>query len=109
MSLAIHTDTPLLPLTQFIADIAIIEVGKTPGGHGDCFYGWAEPQWSDRRCKPHHIIVPLDREEGLWIAKTLLILGHQVVVTEPDDPDDQTGDHHVVDGMPMRYDNAHSH
>jgi hypothetical protein len=109
MSLAIHTDTPLLPLTRMVGDTANVEIGKTPGGHGDCFYGWAEPQWSDRRCKSHHIVWGCDDEETVWIAKTLIRLGHQVVVTAPDNPDDQFGDHHVVTGMPTRYDAAHSH
>ena len=107
MSLAIHTDTPLLPLTRMVGDTANIEIGKAAAGGADCFYGWAEIQ--HQGCKPHHIVWGMDPEETRWIASTLVKLGHQVVVTAPDNPDDQFGDHHVVAEMPTAYDDAHSH
>ena len=111
MSLAIHTDCPLIPLTQMVASDGTIEVGKAAAGGADCFYGWAEAQHTEGSgCRPHHIVIGTDDEATIWIAKLLDLLGHQVVVTAPVDPDDQTGDHVVVDeDVPNRYDWAHAH
>ena len=50
----------------------------------------------------------MDPEETKWTADVLVVLGYQVVVTEPD-TDDQFGDHHVAEGMPEVYSDAHSH
>ena len=111
MSFAIHTNAPILPLTQMMGDTANIEIGKAVPGDGrpDCFYGWAEQQHPDDGCQPHHILWGMDPEETKWCADVLAMLGYQVVVTEPD-TDDQFGDHHVAAGMPHVYDdNAHSH
>lgn len=105
-TLAIHTDTPLLPLTRMVGDTANIQIGKavTTGGP-DCIYGWSEPV-SGSACRPHHIVWGCDPVETVWIAKTLARLGHTVVVTAPD-TEDQFGDHHVVDSY--NYDDEHSH
>jgi hypothetical protein len=108
MSFAIHTNAPILPLTQMMGDTANIEIGRAVGtGTPDCFYGWAEAQ-HDGNCEPHHILWGMDPEETKWCADVLAILGYQVVVTEPD-TDDQFGDHHVATGMPEVYSDAHSH
>lgn len=109
MSLAIHTDTPLLPLTRMVGDTANIEVETTTGNRKCCFYGWGEAMASPITCTPHHVVWGMDPEETEWAAKTLIRLGHQVVVTMPDNPEDQFGDHHVVTGMPTAYDADHSH
>jgi hypothetical protein len=106
--LAVHTSAPLLLLADMVRGTAHIEVGKAAGtGQPDCFYGWAET--AHEGCKPHHIITDIDEESVIWIGKTLAILGHQVVVTAPDNPRDPFGDHHVVEEMPVLYDWEHSH
>lgn len=107
MTLAIHTDAPLMPLTQMVSGVAVIEVGKAAKGGPDCFYGWAEQQHPDGGCKDHHILWGMDDEETKWIGTTLATLGYQVVVTEPLDPDNQFGDHQVV--ITRNYDDAHAH
>lgn len=109
MSLAIHTSAPLIPLTQMVGGDGVIEVGKAAGtGEPDCFFGWAEVA-DHPDCKPHHIIWGLDDETIYWIAKTLSLVGHDVVVTAPLDPDNQFGDHAVAEDMPQHYVDAHSH
>lgn len=108
--LAIHTNAPLIPLTQMVGDTANIEVGKAAGtGDPDCFYGWAESQHPSGGCVAHHILWGMDPEETKWVASTLATLGFQVVVTTPDDPDDIYGDHHVDTNMPEHYLGEHSH
>lgn len=106
--LAIHTDAPVMPLTQMFGDTAHIEIAQAMAGGPDCFYGWREPQ-TTRECRPHHIVTGLDDEETKWVASTLALLGHQVVVTAPDLFTEPTGDHHVVEEMPTRYLDEHSH
>jgi hypothetical protein len=112
--LAIHTDAPLMPLTQMVGDTATIEVGKAPKTGGpDCIYGWAEPkfEWPESGvfCPDHHIIVGLDDEEVKWMARTLATLGHQVIVTEPTLFTEPTGDHEIAEDMPEHYDWKHHH
>lgn len=106
--LAVHTPMPLMPLTQMVADMGTIEVDKTPGGHACCFYGWHEMMDSPA-CLPHHVVVCHDNVSLIWLAKTLKAMGHQVVVTEADDPRDPTGDHSVLASAPILYDAVHGH
>jgi hypothetical protein len=108
--LAIHTNAPILPLTQMLGDTATIEIGKAAGTNKpDCFYGWAEAQHPDGGCKPHHIVWGMDAEETKWTASVLKMLGFEVVVTAPDLFTEPTGDHHVVEEMPQLYLDEHSH
>src|SRR4051812_1016316 len=102
--LAVHTPMPLMPLTQMVASMGIIEVDKTPGGHACCFYGWHEMQ-TPTACLPHNVVICHDNVTVLWLANTLKMMGVQVVVTEADDPADPTGDHTVLDSAPILYDN----
>jgi hypothetical protein len=101
----IHTDAPLIPLTQMIGADGTIAVGQAAAGGNDCFYGWAEQQ-HETGCKDRHVVRCTDAETVKWIATTLAILDYQVVVTTPD----EAGNDIVVDStMPMNYDNAHAH
>ena len=106
--LAIHTDAPILPLTRMFGDTAHIEIAQSMKGGPDCFYGWREPQ-TGPACRPHHIVTGMDDDETAWVAKTLIILGHQVVVTRPTLFTEPTGDHEVVEEMPSLYLDEHSH
>lgn len=106
--LAIHTDAPVMPLTRMFGDTAHIEIARAMRGGPDCFYGWREPQ-TTRACRPHHIVTGMDDEETAWVAKALITLGHQVVVTQPTVLTEPTGDHTEVEGMPSRYLAEHTH
>jgi hypothetical protein len=104
MTYVVHTDAPLLPLTQLAGDRVMVRVGRTPRGFADCFYGWAEPQ--DRpECKDHHILLGDMDQVLIEIAEILARLGHQVVVTAPDDDGDYVHD----PSFETVYDNDHSH
>ena len=107
--LAIHTDCPILPLSRMFGDTAAIEIAQSMQGGPDCFGGWREPQVPGLGCRPHHILTGMDDEETRWVAKTLIMLGHQVVVTRPDLFTEPTGDHSVAEDMPQRYLMDHGH
>lgn len=108
MTLAIHTDAPLMVLTTMFRTDVHVEIGRTMRGEADCIYGWRERQ--DRpECRPHHILTDADDDTIHWVATTLAMLGHQVVVTAPVDPDDQTGDHDLHPTMPYLYLDEHGH
>jgi len=106
-SLILHTPMPMIPLTQVVADMALIDIDVTGRGETCCFYGWGEkmhpPGSSGPRCLPHHLITAEDNMALKWLATTLKMLGEQVVVTEIDDWS-------VVSSiMPMLYDESHQH
>jgi hypothetical protein len=107
MSLAIHTDAPLIPLTHMVMHDGMVEIGKAARGGPDCMEGWAEVQ-SSKLCRPHHVVYGIDDETTLWIARTLVALGHDVVVTAPTGPD-QFGDHAEVANVPRAYTSTHEH
>lgn len=107
MSLAIHTDAPMMPLTQMIGTDATIEVGRAVAGGPDCIEGWAEP-WSTPQCRQHHVIWGVDDETIYWVAMSLKTLGHTVVVTQPLTMD-QFGDHEIVEDLPHAYTQTHEH
>ena len=106
-SLILHTPMPIIPLTQVVADMALIDIDVTGRGETCCFYGWGEAMhpWPDSgvRCLPHHLITAEDNMALKWLATTLKMLGEQVVVTDLDDWS-------VVSSiMPISYDDSHQH
>ncbi|HVQ18710.1 MAG TPA: hypothetical protein VMT27_06700 [Actinomycetes bacterium] len=108
ISLAIHTDAPVMALAQMIAESAIIEVGRAARGGPDCMEGWAEEQ-TNAWCRPHHVVYGADNDTMQWIAGTLVVLGYDVVVTVPTGGD-QFGDHQeVTEGIARRYTRTHDH
>lgn len=105
----IHTDAPA-------ADVLLIgdgidgklDLGRTPRGEPDCFYGWSEPWHPDPTkmfCRPHHIVSEVDEDGVLYIASTLEALGHQVVVTRIS----AVGNEEALAAMPYHYDHDHTH
>jgi hypothetical protein len=107
--LAVHTPMPLMPLTTMVHDMALVQVETNHARKTCCFYGWGEEMhdWPvvPIHCLPHHVVSGGEPQTMLWLAKTLKMLGYQVVVTEVDDAGNDT----VLDSAPMLYDDAHSH
>ena len=78
----IHTDAPLMPLTQMVGETASVQVSTNSlGTKGDCFYGWVEERNSPA-CRPHHLVFTHDGVLMQTIAEALVAAGHQVVVTD---------------------------
>lgn len=78
----IHTDAPLMPLTQMIGGDAHVIPGEAAGGRRDCFYGWGEAMADAINCKPHNLVIAADGVYMRTIAEALVAAGHQVVVTD---------------------------
>jgi hypothetical protein len=79
----IHTDAPLMPLTQMVGAAGHVQVSTdATGTKRDCFYGWIEPMADAVRCKPHHLVVVHDDTLVMAVAEAIAATGHQVVVTD---------------------------
>lgn len=103
--LAVHTPMPLMPLTQMVADMALVQVETNSRMKKCCFYGWGEAMGDPVHCLPHHVVSGGDNVTLLWLASTLKMMGVQVVVTEIDDSGDDT----VLASAPILYDDDHNH
>ena len=105
-SLILHTPMPLIPLTQMVADMGLIDVDVTGRGETCCFYGWGEAMYTGPHlspCKRHHLVTAEDNVTLKWLATTLKSLGIQVVITEIDDWS-------IVSSiMPILYEESHQH
>ena len=84
---------------------AHIELGRTPGGRLDCFYGWMEEQEPGLGCLQHHVVTDLDVEGAEFLAALLKGLGHQVVITTLD----ADGNDAVRHDLPFLYHDGHTH
>lgn len=107
----VHTTAPVVRLDQMVGEGGLISAGQAHTMDGnvgpDCFYGWCEPQRTEpgSGCLTHMMVTVEDEEAAKWIAATLKMLGDQVAVTYID----TVGDEVEAVGMPLAYDDAHSH
>jgi hypothetical protein len=104
-TLAVHTPMPMMPLTQMVADMALVQVETNHRMKKCCFYGWGEAMGDPVHCLPHHVVSGGDPQTLIWLAKTLVMMGIQVVVTEVDD----AGNDEVLNSAPILYDHDHTH
>ncbi len=80
----LHTDAPLMPLTQMVHDQALIWPGQAAGGRRDCFYGWGEPMADAVHCKQHQIVSTDDDVFLIDLAQTVVAAGYQAVISNRD-------------------------
>jgi hypothetical protein len=99
----LHTTAPLFVLHLLVRPDMTAE-GRTLRGEPDCFAGWFERADSPD-CLPNNLVTSDHRELIEEVAKTLLGMGHQVVVTRTD----ESGNDVIDEEMPSRYEMAHGH
>jgi hypothetical protein len=97
----IHTDAPIVPLSQMVGDMAMVFADTANAGtEGSCFYGWGEAR-NGSDCKPHHVVATMNDVDLNAIAETLHSTGFQVVISDRED---------WSEGQAiLRYDAHHSH
>jgi hypothetical protein len=81
-SRVIHTDAPLLPLTQMVGSMATVWIDTANAGtEGACFYGWGEAR-NGSDCPPHHLVAAPDDVDTNAISEALHAAGFQVVLSD---------------------------